>query len=258
MEIDPDALGAAGALCERQERHARDMSSYLDGVLDRPEAFSGVLTLVAGSYAGAVAAGRRGLADAARAAGLMGRGMVRLRAEVLATDDEVARLLDRIRPEERYAAPPGGPAAGYDVAGPAGPLVAPGPDPAAVLGWGGGWGGGGEEGGSGASSEWEQRSDAAADRWRATWDGADGRDADPGRYDAERDARRGAWDVVDLALAPDRVVRSIQDSAGDLAVSLQGTADALGDVRAREDLLAGAGGTPSAGEVARDARGWWR
>ncbi|VXC31385.1 hypothetical protein [Nocardioides sp. AX2bis] len=112
MEIDPEALAAAGALCVRQQAHVEDMGRYLEGVLDRPEAFSGVLVLFAGSYAGAVAAGRRGLVDAGRAAGLMGRGMVRLRAEVLATDDDVARRMDRTRPDGRYSLPPGGPPLG--------------------------------------------------------------------------------------------------------------------------------------------------
>ncbi len=259
MEIDPEALSAAGELCTRQQSHVQDMSSYLEGVLDRPEAFSGVLTVFAGSYAGAVAAGRRGLADSARAAGLMGHGMRRLRAEVLATDDEVARRLDRTRPAGRYAAAPVGSPVGAVGAGPARtplPLGVPPGDGA------GNAGGSSEDGGVGAGehrvARWEQRSDAAADRWRAQWDEDAGRPADPARYEAERGARRRARDLLGLALAPDQVLRDVRAGVDALGDSVRATADALGDVRERRAFVAGAGSTPAAGEVARGARGWWR
>lgn len=222
MEIDPEALAAAGALCVRQQAHVEDIGRYLEGVLDRPEAFSGALVLFAGSYAGAVAAGRRGLADAGRAAGLMGRGMVRLRAEVLDTDDDVARRLDRTRPEGRYALPPGGPPVGGGAPTPARQ------PPALRLPWG-------ADGGT---------------------DGGTGSQGGPGRAGA--DGRAGLGDVLAAAHDADQAWDDVRGKAGALGESVRVTADALGDVRAQQDFGVAAGATPSAGQVAQDARGWWR
>lgn len=222
MEIDPEALAAAGALCARQQAHVQEMSRYLEGVLDRPEAFSGVLTVFAGSYAGAVAAGRRGLADAGRAAGLMGHGMTRLRAEVLATDDDVARRLDRTRPEGRYVLPPGAPPVGGGAPAPTRDPLALGLPPSL-----GGAGGSGPEGGD--------------------------RDRPAGPA-----GPAGPRDLVDAFRDVDEALDEVRDKSAALGGSVRATADALGDVRAQQDLLASAGATPSAGEVAREARGWWR
>lgn len=222
MEIDPEALAAAGALCVRQQAHVEDMSRYLDGVLDRPEAFSGVLVLFAGSHAGAVAAGRRGLAGAGRAAGVMGRGMVRLRAEVLATDDDVARRLDRTRPEGRYDLPPGGPPVGGGAPTPARePLALRLP--------------GGADGGTGGGA-----------------DGATG----PGR--AGPDGRAGLGDLLGAVRDADQALDDVREKAGALGDSVRVTADALGDLSAQQDFVVAAGATPSAGQVAHGARGWWR
>lgn len=218
MEIDPEALAAAGALCVRQQAHVEDMSRYLEGVLDRPEAFSGVLVLFAGSHAGAVAAGRRGLAGAGRAAGVMGRGMARLRAEVLATDDDVARRLDRTRPEGRYALPPGGPPVG-------GGTPTPAREPLAL-------------------------------RLPGGADGDAGQQAAPGR--AGPDGRAGLGDLLDAVRDADQALDDVRERAGALGESVGVTADALGDVQAQQDFVAGAGATPSAGQVAHGARGWWR
>lgn len=250
MEIDPEELAAAGALCTRQQEHAHDIAAYLEGVLDRPEAFAGVLSVFAASYAGAVAAGRRGLADSARAAGLMGRGMGTLRAEVLATDDEVARRLGRTRPGGRYETPPGG-----GPSGGGGPLGGGGPAPVrSPLALRGLPGGAGEQ----RTVRWEQRSDAAADRWRARWDARAGRVADPHRYEAERRQRRRAGDVAGLALAPGEVLRGVREQVVGLTGSVGATADALGDLREQRELVTGSGATPAAADVVQDARGWWR
>jgi hypothetical protein len=216
VEIDPEALAAAGALCARQQAHVQEMSRYLEAVLDRPEAFSGVLTVFAGSYAGAVAAGRRGLADAGRAAGLMGHGMTRLRSEVLATDDDVARRLDRTRPEGGYVLPPGAPPVG-------GGAPAPTRDPLAL-------------------------------RLLPSGDGAGG----SGPEGADRAGPAGPGYLVDAFRDADEALDDVRDEAVAIGGSVRATADALGDVRAQQDLLASAGATPSAGEVAREARGWWR
>lgn len=258
MEIDPEQLAAAGALCTRQQDHVQDIAAYLEGVLDRPEAFAGVLTVFAGSYAGAVAAGRRGLADSARAAGLMGRGMVQLRAEVLATDDEVARRMGRTRPGGRYDAPPGGGPTGGALPGGGGQLGGGGPapvrSPLALRVLPGPPGGAGEH----RTARWEQRSDAAADRWRARWDARAGRVADPGRYEAERRERRRVRGVADLALAPGEALRGVREQVAGLAGSVGATVDALGDLREQRELVVGSAATPAAADVVRVARGWWR
>ncbi|VXC31353.1 hypothetical protein [Nocardioides sp. AX2bis] len=56
----------------------------------------------------------------------------------------------------------------------------------------------------------------------------------------------------------DQALDDVREKAGALGDSVRVTADALGDVRAQHDFVVAAAATPSAGEVARDARGWWR
>jgi len=246
VEIDPAALTDAGDVCSRQVGHLQDIGGYLHGVCDRPEAFSGVLAVFAGSYAGAVRASLRGLNGSARTSRHVGRGLAWFRDDVLDTDDEVARRMHRTGPDLRYAAPPGGPPT-TSVLPPlrAGTLLGP-TVPT---------GDGGEHQ---AAPQWEQRSDAAADRWRGRWDEARGLGADPGRYEAERGQRRSVGDALDLLSEPRQALADVRDQADQIGSAVRDTVEALGDARAAEAFVAGPGSGEDARDVLRDARGWWR
>lgn len=123
FEVDPDSLSAAGRVAERQAGHLAATRHYVADVCGRTGAFSGVLSIFAGSYREALDNALTGLEDSTAVAGRVRSAFDGCAADYVASDRSVYERFGRVFGDE-VALPPYQPP-GSGSAFPGGPVGEP-------------------------------------------------------------------------------------------------------------------------------------
>ncbi|MBS44207.1 MAG: hypothetical protein CMH83_13795 [Nocardioides sp.] len=130
LRVDPAHLTAAARVARRQQDHLAEVKQHLDTHGRQPGAFSGVLSLFAGSHDDALAAAVQGLARGGRVAAGAARAAERSRDALLEQDGTAASGLDaasrRVPEAPVPRGAPGSPARPGDPAHRWGPVGSPG------------------------------------------------------------------------------------------------------------------------------------